>query len=465
MKLRFGVVGVVLALLVAACGGGKSSNNSSLGGTNTTVASNTAACANHPALTAADNGVTPDKITVTVIADVDNGFRPGLFKGSWDGVKAWADYMNANGGLACRQVQVITRDSKLSGDEAKIQETAACGDSLALVGTSALFLKDASAAENCKDKAGAATGLPDFAYLTTDPAQECSKVTWTSFPLGNQCPYSGTGPRAMQISHEPYDYYFQQYGANGLHGVWAIPKDTPSTIASTMRLARGENKLGIPSDAEFGVSGLGTQNAYTPLVQAIKQHNSTYARNGLDYKGTVLLRKEAQAQGVTSVKVWDCSLQCYDKRLIEEGGSAVEGQWVWLNTLPMEDGASANNKELSAFLQYDKSPDAFGMQTWIAGELLARTINDTIKAHNNDPNSITRANLLATVSGIHDFDANGMAPKIDVASRSGSDSCVVGMQVKNGKFVRVEPAQPGTFLCSQEPPLQFTIDPLKEYHG
>ena len=52
------------------------------------------------------------------------------------------------------------------------------------------------------------------------------------------------------------------------------------------------------------------------------------------------MRKEAQVQGVNTVKVWDCSVQCYDKRLIQEGGSAVEGQYVWLNFLPFEDKGS-----------------------------------------------------------------------------------------------------------------------------
>src|SRR5438874_7380655 len=89
---------------------------------------------------------------------------------------------------------------------------------------------------------------------------------------------------------------------------------------------------------------------------------SSDLRNGLDYKGTVLMRKEAQVQGANSVKVWDCSLQCYDKRLIQEGGSAMEGQYVWLNFLPFEDKGS--NAELDSFLKYTKNPEGFGAQAW-----------------------------------------------------------------------------------------------------
>ena len=40
------------------------------------------------------------------------------------------------------------------------------------------------------------------------------------------------------------------------------------------------------------------------------------------------------------------------------------------------------------------------------------------------------------------------------------------MQVQNGKFVRVDPVKPGTFDCdNNKPPLVFSIDAAKEYHG
>ena len=66
-----------------------------------------------------------------------------------------------------------------------------------------------------------------------------------------------------------------------------------------MPIFRAENKMGIKSDAEFGVSGARDPvRLHAEVVQAIKSHKSTYGRNGLDYKGTVFLRKEAQVQGV-----------------------------------------------------------------------------------------------------------------------------------------------------------------------
>jgi ABC-type branched-subunit amino acid transport system substrate-binding protein len=468
MRQRYGVLLVLLVLVFAAACSGKSSKGATdngLGGSNTTVptASQTA-CANPSATkTASDVGITPTDINVTVLADVDNAARPGLFRGSWNGVQAWADYMNSQGGLGCRHINVKKVDSHLNGDQAKAAVAQACTDSFAMVGTTALFLSDVSPMNTCKDKAGAATGLPDLAELQTEAVQQCSPVSFAALPTSSACPYGGKGPRQFKVGYTQYDYYLNNVSKD-LHGVFAIPKDVQSTIASSMPIFRAENQMGIKSDFEKGMSGLDDQTKYTPLVQQIKQHNSNYARNGLDYTGTLLERKEAAAQGVNDqVKVWDCSVQCYDKRLLT-GGSAVEGQYVWLNFLPLED-PKGTNPYLDAFLQNDKQPDGFGLEAFIAGLAFTRAVNDTIAAHNNDPNSLTRANLLTAIKNIHDFDAGGLIPKEDLGNKQGS-TCLVGMQVQGGKFVRIDPKTPGQFDCdNNKPPLVLTIDPLAEYHG
>jgi hypothetical protein len=468
MRLRWCVLATALVLVVTACGGGSSNSGGGgggggLGGPTTTAAAAQSVCKTAK-LTSPEIGVTASTITVTVIADVNNSIRPGLFKGSWDGMVAWGKYINSKGGLACRKVIVKQGDAKLSPTDAFNAAAAACGNSVAMVGTTALFLQDVSGMEKCKDKTGKATGIPDIADLQTEVAQQCSKISFATLPTGSACPYAGTGPRTFRVGYTQYDYYLNKFGANALHGVFTIPKDLPSTISASMPIFRAENKMGITSDAEFGVSGTAIQTDYTQVAQAIKSKKSTYARNGLDYKGTVLERKEAAVQGVNTVKVWDCSLQCYDKRLIQEGGAAVEGQYVWLNILPFEDKGS--NATLDGFLKYDTNPEGFGAQAFVAGEIFARAVNDTMKANNDDPNSITRVNLLTAIRAMHDFDANGMAaPGIDVGRKIGS-TCLVGMQVVNGKFTRIDPAKPGTFDCdNNKPPLVFSLDAAKAYHG
>jgi hypothetical protein len=459
MRYRTFAMVVTTALLLAACGGGTKIEDGSGGGGGggaSTTAAPDDACAGET-LEATEVGVAPDTITIAAIADTGSPIRPGLFQGSIDGMKAWADYQNSKGGLACRQIVVKDYDSKLSPADAKNSLLSACSETVAMVGTTATFINDVSPMESCADKAGAATGIPDIAVIQTEPVHQCSAISYAVLTTGGACPYSGTGEREYSVNDGMFQYYLDKYP--DLHGVWVIPKDLPSTISSSMPGFRFSQELGIGRDAEIGASGLDTQSAYTSIAQTIKDKGSTYVRNGLDYKGTVFLRKEAQIQSVDSVKVWDCSVQCYDPRLITEGQAAVEDQYAWISFLPFEDKGS--NDTLDAFLEHDPKPDGFGAQAFAAGELFARVVEGIVEA--DGPNGITRAAILEGLANQHDFDAGGLITPVDIGAHAGSN-CFVLMQVQDGKFVRVTPTKKGEFDCSGEIGT-ITLDPLKAFQG
>ncbi len=92
----------------------------------------------------------------------------GLFQKSVNAVKAWADIVKANGGLAGRKVVVDFCDSKLDPNATTNCVINACQNDFALVGTSANALEDLSDLDGCKNAAGKAIGIPDlaaFAFL------------------------------------------------------------------------------------------------------------------------------------------------------------------------------------------------------------------------------------------------------------------------------------------------------------
>ena len=85
-------------------------------------------------------GVTAKTINVAVVADVDNPIAPGVLKGIVDGVQGWGKYVNANGGIGGRKVQVDFIDSKLNPNETRNALIKACSEDFALVGTGTLLL-------------------------------------------------------------------------------------------------------------------------------------------------------------------------------------------------------------------------------------------------------------------------------------------------------------------------------------
>jgi ABC-type branched-subunit amino acid transport system substrate-binding protein len=120
-----------VSLVAGACGrsGSEDANNNANG-----TASAVEAKCKDVTLEATEIGVTAEEITVEVMADTGSSLAPGLFQGNVDAMKGYADYVNANGGIGCRQLKVEAWDSKLSPEESKNGIINACQTSLAMVG-------------------------------------------------------------------------------------------------------------------------------------------------------------------------------------------------------------------------------------------------------------------------------------------------------------------------------------------
>jgi ABC-type branched-subunit amino acid transport system substrate-binding protein len=398
-------------------------------------------------LEATEIGVTADTIRVAVIADVDNPVRPGLFRGSRDGVLAAAEFINENGGLAGRDLEVDFIDSKLSGDEARNALIQACEEDFAIVGTTALFMNNIDPAVNCPDLAGAVTGLPDVPVLQTEFAHQCSPVSYPIIVVGLVCDTLEDPEQTFRVGTNTVKYHLKKQEED-LHGVWTIAGDLESTINAGTPPIRGAQKAGIERDDEILVSGLATQAEYTPVVQSIKQNNSTYVANYVDYRAMVLLRKEAAVQAVDSVLVWDCTLACYDQSFIDEGGRDVEDTYVTVTFVPFEE--AKQNASIRNYLKYvgKNNADAFGAQAWAAGLFFRDVVNAVVAA--DGENGLTRAAFLAQAADVHEFtadvDGDGMLPPTDVGGRKVS-GCGAIVQVRDGEFVRVSPKKKGTLDC------------------
>lgn len=410
--------------------------------------------------TATDVGITAKEIRIAVVADVDNPIAPNLFKGSADAVRGFAKYINANGGLAGRRLVVEFLDSKLNPNETRNAQIAACEKAFAMVGTSAVFLTSVDDMRNCKDSTGAATGIPDIPFVTTALVHQCSDQSFPMAPPQVLCETKDQNPQTFQ-ANVARGYYFQKKYGDDLHGVYVFGSDSKSARDASFASLGQLRAIGIASDEDFDRSGFAQQPEYTPVVQAIKNHDSNYAQCTGAYTCTVLLRKEAAIQGVTDqVKVWDCSVQCYDRKFLAEGGRDVEGQYVDTLFLPFLDPKELKaNKMLANFVKYTGKGkvDGFGAYAWSAGVAFRDAVNAVVEK--DGVNGLTRAALFEALNDIHGFDADGMFGKIDLAGRKAT-TCHVLMQVRNGKYVRVEPTKRGTFQCADRNVIEVKLDLL-----
>src|SRR5262249_10526692 len=177
---------------------------------------------------ATEVGVTASEVHIAVIADVDNPFAPGLFKGAVDGVKAGAAYLNSKaggGGLAGRKVVVDFYDSHLNGNETRNATIQGCQNDYALVGGFALFLTQVDDIVNCKDQAGQATGIPGLSSVATGVPESCSPMAFPAFGTQIDCATVTANPQTFNVNQGPPKWELSQH-KGGLHGVTIIGNDT-----------------------------------------------------------------------------------------------------------------------------------------------------------------------------------------------------------------------------------------------
>ena len=121
-------------------------------------------------------------------------------------VTGFARYINAscaakNKCLAGRKLVVNFYDSHLNGSETRDAEIEACSNDVAMVGTSAVFLTNIDDMRNCKDQAGATTGLPDIPFLTTQSSSNAPiSPSRSSRPVSTATRRTSTSRRSMTTS-------------------------------------------------------------------------------------------------------------------------------------------------------------------------------------------------------------------------------------------------------------------------
>ena len=425
-----------VSLVAGACG--RSGSEDASNNSNGTASAVDAKCKD-VTLEATEIGVTADEITVEVMADTGSALAPGLFQGNVDAMKGYAEYVNANGGIGCRQLKVEAWDSKLSPEESKNGIINACQTSLAMVGGNSLFNPDVSVLGNCVDKAGQPTGLPDFVALANDINEQCAPNAWVIQAVAETCPADGSipaGARDLKVFVGANKYYKETTPDS--KGIWLIPGDLPTTVQSATYQVQGARDVGIDVYDAFKVSGSMQQAGFTPFVQSLKDNNGDFLYNGSADTAMIKMRKETAAQGYEGVKTWACSLACYTDKFKAEGAT-VDNTYVWFQFLPFEE--ASENESLQAYIDSVDKPDSFGVQAWQAGMLFKETIDKIVAA--DGPNAITRASVIKTMKTITDFTAGGT---MGAKSAKGFSDCFVMMQIKGGTFSRIN-GKPGEFVC------------------
>jgi ABC-type branched-subunit amino acid transport system substrate-binding protein len=457
-RTRFAATaGAALAavLLAAGCSSSTSSTSAPASSSAATSAaasqapstsSTSAAAAPTGTVPASDIGITASTIKIGMIADVNNPLVPGLFKDSVNVINTWAKEVNAAGGLDGHQVQVDFCDSQLNPNATTSCVIKACQNDFALVGTSANALVDLADLDGCKDAAGKATGLANLAAFAFVP-EVCDPDTYGIGGVNSYCKTAKESPSTYDVPVGDTRYLVAHNP--GLHGIWMYDTDDPTFKLTEVPLFQAESNLGIKKDGQgfYPLSGGVPQSALTPFIQQIKASGSTFVYDDTTTQSMVLLRKEAQLQGVNDqVKVWLCNSGCYDPSFAQLGGSVVNGTYASLLELPYLTDQKAN-PVLDKIITDLGGPANFNNNAF-GSYVMALAFQDAVNKVIASGQPLNRASLFNVLNNDeHSFTAQGLIGSTDISGHLGSN-CQVLVQLQNGQWNRVYPTTPGTFDCN-----------------
>ena len=166
-----------------------------------------------------------ETINVAVVADVDNTIAPGVLKGIVDGVQGWGKYVNANGGIGGRKVQVDFIDSHLNPNDTRNAIIKACSQDFALVGTGTLLLQTPADITSCADSAGKADWHPRHGgagdqsrrRVARPPATRSRRRRWSA-------PRIDKSPQTYRANNGDSKYLLKQN-----KGTCTVPSCSPAT--------------------------------------------------------------------------------------------------------------------------------------------------------------------------------------------------------------------------------------------
>jgi hypothetical protein len=389
-------------------------------------------------LTASEIGVTETTITIGVYAAVDNPFVPGLAEGNRDAVYIWRDWINANCGLAGRNVDVEFYDTKLDigGTEFPAAQSAACGSVLAVVAGYEVFDGGIDAMADCPDMAGAPTGLPDLAVVVGEPNHYLNPTTYSVIP-----------PGPISALYDIGSAQYLQEAEGPLRAVYLVPNDIPASLVLQNNNFTARAQAGIEEVQRFEFSS--REENYDPFTQALIDGGANYAEQGGAVSNFVRWQQNVAQLAPDLDVTWFCASACYDQNLFAAGAEVVEGAYVSIQHLPFEE--RAQNELLDAYLTIAEEggykTDSLGFQGFSAAVAMGDVIQQIVEEQG--PNAITRAAVLEGLAGLHDYDGHGIVGPTDIGGRVPA-GCTVLMQARDGAFVRVFPEEPGTLNCEPD---------------
>ncbi|MCU1357156.1 MAG: ABC-type branched-chain amino acid transport system periplasmic component-like protein [Acidimicrobiales bacterium] len=337
-----------------------------------------------------------------------------------DGIKAYFDYRNDQGGIYGRKLVVgEVTDDQLGNNQA---------DALAITsGNKAFGSFQAGLLQQGWGELNDA-GVPTYTWGIDGTSAANRDAIFPSTVIG--CP---------DCTRRVVPYVAMQAGAKhaGVLGYSTSQNSqlcADSTGASFKKYARdtGVDLAYLKDDLPYGLA-----NGIGPEVTAMKKKHVDFISTCFDLNAMKTLAQELKRQGMSDVRLYHPNT--YNQKFVQDAGGLFEGDFVDVQFRPFE---AATNTALTAFKKWMGKNNSDLTELAMVGWINATLAYDGLLAAGPQ---LDRAKVLAATNAMKDFTADGLISAIDwstahkpytqaTRSKVKDLECGTVVEVANGRF-------------------------------
>ncbi len=364
---------------------------------------------------ATSTGVTPTEIKIGNVSQI-TGLVPGFAQTSVNGVKAYLNMINSQGGVCGRKLTLLTADDRFQSATNRAETEKMSGQALALVGS--LSVVDDGGAPIIDSK-----GIADISLATTAP-RVAAKNNYTPNPI-DPTPKAGNG--LVNILK-----YFISTDNISKPAIFYQDVATGANQAESYKV--DFERAGIPVIATYPVAPTATN--FNTQANDMKQKGVDFVITVAEVNAMANLAKAFESVGYFP-KVPFYGAQVYGQKFLQLAGKAAEGTRVGLIFAIPED--AANNPAVAQLATWyartapGADLDFFSVVAWLAADMFV----SALRAVGPNP---TQAKIVAHMKTVTSYTGNGLVGGINPAQKK-APKCFNVIEVKGGKWVKTFPAK------------------------
>lgn len=366
-------------------------------------------------------GVSPTEITVGNVSQL-SGLVPGFAQTSINGAKAYLNMVNSQGGVCGRMIKMVVADDRFQSATNRSETEKMADKVLALVGS--LSVVDDGGAPVIDER-----GLPDVSLPTTK-TRVAAKNNFSPNPIDPN-PQAGNGLAGILE-------YFKH--TDGIKKPAIFYQNVATGVNQANSYKIDFQRAGIPVADENVYPVSPTATNFNTEANHMKSTQVDFVITVAEVNAMANLARAFESVDYFP-KVPFYGAQVYGKKFLQLAGRAAEGTRVGLIfAIPEE---APGNKAMVQFNEWyartapGQDVDFFSLASWVAADMFVQAL----RAAGPDP---TQAKLLAELSKITSFEANGVVARINPAQKQ-APTCFHVVAVEGGKWVKKHPAQ--GFAC------------------